>query len=277
MEYINYIRSKKALLFTESEVQNFLKIIDEIRLPPGEKTDREHLAHLQSTHAGAIDLEDQTQELEDGNIIDAFEVVETTPDESSDDFAEVEISDLSLDLETEENSIREPQIQEEKTKVGQEKKAPFVKRKTVLAVCIAIVVVAFAIFYLQPVIVDFINKNYVRLRSEIQKKSTGIPVPAQEDTKPKEYSFSDDQIKKAMREIEESKKTAAASSQPTEGSRPLYEIEFVSGGRVYSENVAATKDTITFENEKGLVVSVRRSEVKSLKRLVQKKSTQNGK
>jgi hypothetical protein len=160
--------------------------------------------------------------------------------------------------------------------VGQEKKAAFIKRKTVLVVCIAIVVVAFAIFYFQPVIVDFINKNYVRLRSEIQKKSTGTPAPSQKDTKPKEYNFTDEQIKKAMREIEKSKKIDSPSSQPTEGSRPLYEIEFVSGGRVYSENVAATKDTITFENEKGLVVSVHRSEVKSLKRLVQKKSTQSG-
>jgi hypothetical protein len=276
MEFINYISSKKALLFSESEVQNFLKVIDEIRLPPGEKTDREHLAHLQSIHAGSIDLEDQSQELEDGDIIDAFEVVETTSDESSDDLAEFEISDLNLGLETEENSIRGSQIRQEEPMVGQEKKAAFFKRKTVLAVCIAIVVVAFAIFYFQPVIVDFINKNYVRLRSEIQKKSTGTPAPSQKDTKPKEYNFTDEQIKKAMREIEKSKKIDSPSSQPTEGSRPLYEIEFVSGGRVYSQNVAATKDTITFENDKGLVVSVHRSEVKSLKRLVQKKSTQSG-
>ena len=39
---------------------------------------------------------------------------------------------------------------------------------------------------------------------------------------------------------------------------------------MYSENVVATADMITFENEKGLVVSVSRDDVKNLKRLSQK-------
>ncbi len=50
------------------------------------------------------------------------------------------------------------------------------------------------------------------------------------------------------------------SSRLIESNRSVFEIELLSGGRAYSNDVIATADMITFENEKGLIVSVSRSE-----------------
>ncbi|MFT5702499.1 MAG: hypothetical protein ACI8ZB_005419 [Desulforhopalus sp.] len=46
-----------------------------------------------------------------------------------------------------------------------------------------------------------------------------------------------------------------------------YEIKLLSGRYVYTDSVIVTKDTITFENKKSLVVSVNRDEIFSLKKL----------
>lgn len=136
--------------------------------------------------------------------------------------------------------------------------------------CVGIVVVVSATLYVRPIIIDFIHKNDVKERKiGIQTKSSVNVEPSSEVKKAKEYSFTDDQINKAIRDVENSRKTTPPS-QLTGGHKDSYEIEFVSGGRAYSENVVATADMISFENEKGLVVSVHRSQVKNLKRLVEK-------
>ena len=95
------------------------------------------------------------------------------------------------------------------------------------------------------------------------------------DGKVKEYTFSQEQIDKAKYEVNKSKKEMGLSNNPPaqikfntsdEPIRYRYEIEFVSGGRVYSENVRMSGDTLTFENNKGLVVSVNKNDIKTMKR-----------
>ncbi len=59
----------------------------------------------------------------------------------------------------------------------------------------------------------------------------------------------------------------SSSSHSFKDSQNRYEIQLLSGRYVYADSVIVTKDMVTFENKKGLVVSVNRSEIKSLKRL----------
>lgn len=146
-----------------------------------------------------------------------------------------------------------------------QKKSTFLMFKTLLVLCSGIVIVVLSTLYVWPIIIDSIHENDVKSEPPSTVKKT------------KEYSFTDAQINKAMREVEGSRENIISSAPPVDSNRYLYEIEFLSGGRLYSENVVATADTITFENEKGLVVSVSRSEVKNLKRLVQKGGTNSGK
>lgn len=161
----------------------------------------------------------------------------------------------------------------EKT-MSEQKRSMSLRFKTLLALCAGIVVVVLITLYVRPIIIDLIHKNEVKERiSEIQAKNPVKVEPSSKVKKAKEYSFNDAQINKAIREVEASRKNIISSSQTIESGRSLYEIEFLSGSKVYSENVIATADVITFENGKGLVVSVSRSEVKNLKRLVQKGGT----
>jgi hypothetical protein len=46
----------------------------------------------------------------------------------------------------------------------------------------------------------------------------------------------------------------------------LYEIDLFSGGRISTDNVIITKKEITFKSDKGLIVSLNREEVKSMKK-----------
>ncbi len=274
--YIRYIESKTTPLFSESDVQAFLKIINGNRLKANLKTHRDHVAHVKSIHAWKIERQYQYQDVPAKECDNNFGVDKVSPADNRSDLTQILMSDSSRGSKSKNNSIGGIRTQGEKAMSEEEKKPAFFKFKTALVFCIGICVVVLAILYVRPIVVGFMHKDDVIQRtSEIQTNSLESPAPSSEDRKPKEYRFTDDQINKAMRQVGKSRTIDLSSPHSTDENRSLYEIEFVSGGRVYSENVAATKNTIIFENEKGLVVSVNRSEVTNLKRLVAKGANQS--
>ena len=60
--------------------------------------------------------------------------------------------------------------------------------------------------------------------------------------------------------------TQKETSRQNEEKKYSYEIEFVSGGRVYTDNVIVTDKIISYTTDKGLVVSLSKNEVKTMKK-----------
>jgi restriction system protein len=270
MGYIRYIKSMTSPIFSGSDVQSFLKIIKGIRLTPNLKTHRDHVAHVKSLHAAKVGIKDQSQEVPVTECSNNFGKDTIAPTEHRGDLAQILISDLSRGSKSKSSSIGGTRTLGEKA-MSEHNRPVLFKFKTALAVFIGIVSVVLATLYIQPIVIDFLHRNDVKGRiSEIQPNDSETTESSPKVKKTKEYSFNDAQINKAISEVEKSRKTNIPSSNSTEDTSSLYEIEYVSGGRAYSEKVVATDDLVTFENEKGLVVSVSRSEVKNMKRLVQK-------
>lgn len=99
--------------------------------------------------------------------------------------------------------------------------------------------------------------------------------PDESDSRNREFKFSQEQINRAKKEVIESKNEIDLSTidslkkkfnKLNDQITYQYEIEFVSGGRVYSENVRMSGDVVTFENDRGLVVSIHKDDIKTMKR-----------
>jgi restriction system protein len=86
----------------------------------------------------------------------------------------------------------------------------------------------------------------------------------------KDLSFTEDQIQKATEEILREKSREQfiniEMSKESEETKYFYEIEFVSGGRVYADNVKITDNKINYRTKKGLAISLNKDEVKSIKK-----------
>jgi hypothetical protein len=89
-------------------------------------------------------------------------------------------------------------------------------------------------------------------------------------TERKDLSFTGDQVQKAAEEIlrEKSREQFINIEMTKEGEEKnyLYEIELVSGGRVYADNVKITDNKINYRTNKGLAISLNKDEVKSIKK-----------
>jgi hypothetical protein len=89
-------------------------------------------------------------------------------------------------------------------------------------------------------------------------------------TERKDLSFTDDQVQKATEEILREKSREQfiniEMTKESEEKKYLYEIEFVSGGRVYTDNVKITDNKINYRTHKGLAISLNKDEVKSIKK-----------
>lgn len=70
-----------------------------------------------------------------------------------------------------------------------------------------------------------------------------------------DLTFTDEQVQQAMKEVINEKRNY------------LYEIELVTGGWVYTDNAEVTDEKITYTSANGIVVSVNRDEVKTMKRV----------
>jgi hypothetical protein len=97
-------------------------------------------------------------------------------------------------------------------------------------------------------------------------------------TESQDYNFSPDQVSRAKRNVIETQRNKSnfIGKENLKDNSPIksfkdnkhrYEIELSSGRYVYADSVIVSDDKITFENKRGLVVSVNRNEVKTMKRL----------
>ena len=161
-------------------------------------------------------------------------------------------------------------------------------KRIAFTVGIVITCFLFSLVYLRPDLFPFLpySKIYQTISDFLPPKEkdkhsvTSDPIEKSKDlsTEPREHSFSEDQILRAKKNVLKARKnksnltgTEISKENPPshsfKDSENRYEIQLLSGRYVYADSVIVTKDMITFENKKGLVVSVSRDEIKSLKRL----------
>ncbi|MCP4341422.1 MAG: hypothetical protein GY799_21705 [Desulfobulbaceae bacterium] len=263
MGYIRYIRSKTSRLFSESDVFGFVNMISKKRLKPSLKTHRDHVAHVKSIHSYECGQNGQDK----NKIVGGVEPGLTW---NHGDLTQTLISDLGNGRKSERGLSGEVSSRGEQ-KMSKQKNPLFFFYilKVALVVCAGIVVVVLATLYLQPAISNFLDEKGIKKKLPVLQAENVEKTESSSKAKAsREYNFTEAQINRAINEVEKSREPMPPS-QPTDGNRSLYEIEFVSGGRAYSENVIAKDELITFENERGLVVSVSKNEVKNLKRLIQ--------
>jgi hypothetical protein len=161
-------------------------------------------------------------------------------------------------------------------------------KRIAFTVGIVITCFLFSLVSLRPDLFPFLSYSKIYqtisdfLPGKEKDKNPVKPAPIEKSkdsfTEPSEHSFSEEQIlraKKAVLEARKNKSNLTGIEIPKENSpshsfkdsQNRYEIQLLSGRYVYADSVIVTKDMITFENKKGLVVSVNRDEIKSLKRL----------
>ncbi len=86
-----------------------------------------------------------------------------------------------------------------------------------------------------------------------------------------EQRFTDEQIRRAgqslLHEKEEKQYQDIEMGKTEKGKKYYYEIELVSGGHIFSNKVNISGDKITYRNNRGLVTSLSKNEVKSMKKI----------
>jgi restriction system protein len=101
-------------------------------------------------------------------------------------------------------------------------------------------------------------------------KNTQISM-AIKQTEQKNGRFTDDQVTRAMEEVLSEKKSEQLKNikagQKGEEQKFLYEIELFSGGRISTDNVIITNKEVTYRRDKGLIVSLNREEIKTMKKI----------
>jgi len=115
-----------------------------------------------------------------------------------------------------------------------------------------------------------------RLSSQIQRLFTGGRRPhgvngtPPNTTEKKEFIFTDEQVKKAKDEVLREKQHQqtnldTAQGQGEEG-KFIFEIELVNGEWIYTDNATVTDNYVTYTSAYGAVVSLHRSQVKTMQR-----------
>lgn len=161
-------------------------------------------------------------------------------------------------------------------------------KRIAFTVGIVITCFLFSLVYFRPDLFPFLSysKIYQTISDFLPPKEkdrhsvTSDPIEKSKDlsTEPREHSFSEDQILRAKKNVLKARKnksnltgTEISKENPPshsfKDSENRYEIQLLSGRYIYADSVIVTKSMITFENKKGLVVSVKRDDVKSLKRM----------
>lgn len=170
-------------------------------------------------------------------------------------------------------------------------------KRAVFLLGILLLCFVFALVYSRPNLFPFLSysKIYQSISEYFPEKYKAknqikvvAPKPLEEQvesrTAKKEYTFSEEQVARAKFNIEKKKKQNFLSinepyhvsnekrkrdplSKSFEDDKHRYEIEFLSGRRVYADSVIVTDDMVTFENKGGLIFSVSKDEVKKMNRL----------
>ena len=91
---------------------------------------------------------------------------------------------------------------------------------------------------------------------------------------PKDYNFSDDQVKRAMEEVIRQKIEQPSSINDTatdqSEARFQFEIELHTGAIIYTDNAEIGDETVSYSSKNGLTISLNRDEIKTLKRVPKK-------
>lgn len=97
------------------------------------------------------------------------------------------------------------------------------------------------------------------------------PTKQAEQAEQKDGRFTDDQIAKAMEKVLSEKRIEQQKSiedgLQEQEQKYIYEVELFSGGRISTDNLTVTKKEVTFKSEKGLVVTLNREEIKTIKKI----------
>jgi restriction system protein len=101
------------------------------------------------------------------------------------------------------------------------------------------------------------------------KKTQVANIPNRPESK--DLKFTGEQVKKATVEVlhqkEQEQFKRIETDKKEKEKKFYYELELVSGGSIFTDNVTITKDKITYRNTRGLVVSLNKKEVKTLKKI----------
>jgi hypothetical protein len=170
-------------------------------------------------------------------------------------------------------------------------------KRAVFLLGILLLCFVFALVYSRPNLFPFLSyskiyqsiSEYFPEKYEAKNQIKAVaPKPLEEPvasrTAKKEYTFSEEQIARAKFNVENEKKQNPLSTSESYHIRSgklkrdslsksfkdyehRYEIEFLSGRRFYADSIIVTDDMVTFENKRGLIFSVSKNEVKTMKRL----------
>ncbi len=91
----------------------------------------------------------------------------------------------------------------------------------------------------------------------------------------KDQKFTEDQIKKASKTVlhkrVQEQFIKIETNQNDEKAKKYYELELATGGRIFTDNIMEKNGKISYKNNRGLIVSLDRNEVKSMKKIEVKK------
>jgi len=282
---IRFIQSKRVVLFSETEVEQIRSKIAEEKLTPNLKTHRAHVAHLKLLHSEASVLENRPVtekfDISKGKLcmdtgggfpgyrsgLTKILVKEIHGSGKQDNrFWQSEFNDVK-DLKRNQNS------------------------KSLLVACTLLLGVILAIIMLRPA---FFESRYAAMFNGFFRKGvvvdSGIkaiiatPQREIESTSLQgstDHTFSKTEIERVAqnllkktngtglsqkRIITSANQKGQISNRKTEGSKYLYDIEMLSGGRITADKVSISDGKVTYGNERGLIVSINASEVKSVSR-----------
>lgn len=100
-----------------------------------------------------------------------------------------------------------------------------------------------------------------------QKAPSSAEKPYIKNQQGKEYSVSDQQLNKAIEKALQENRVRSQNDKNLNQGKYQYEIELYSGGKIYIDNADIGKDAIRYRSDRGLLISLNRKEIKTMKRV----------
>lgn len=98
--------------------------------------------------------------------------------------------------------------------------------------------------------------------------------PGKNNSISQDYSFSEDQVKKAMEEVLREKAEPPLTVEDAEidpaESAYQFEIELHSGVKIYTDNAEFSEDAVRYSSKSGLLITLDRDEIKTMKKKLKK-------
>jgi hypothetical protein len=157
------------------------------------------------------------------------------------------------------------------------KSSPLKRLKWVYAALVVVLVSAAALLF-----TELGRPLYSLVSTQIEEFLTNRPAPrdaekpgsgtSSQKPREKELIFTEEQIRQAMADVLQQKRRQqeekiGGEEEAVEPVSYRYEIELYTGGWIYTDNAAVSDEMVTYTGARGLVVSLNRDEVKSLKKV----------